>query len=651
MPASRPSDLILHRLASSDCEIKLKAIREVKNQIIGNRTKKLSYIKLGAVPAVASALAEAKTDSNCGSNLIVQSAAALGSFACGVDAGVRAVLDAGAFPHLIRLLSAADEKVVDAAARSLRMIYQSKQAPQYDFFKEENIEFLLSLLKSENENLTGLGASIVIHSCETSDEQKILCCAGALENLISLLDGSISQRDASLESLAAILKNNPEAVSKFVDLQNGRALSSIVELTKDRYSRTRLLACLCLICVKNSSSCYLQDIGMKNKLIYILLELLDDSGEVGDEASFAFSSLVSGKEDLQKLAFEANAIDKFYSQLQNCALHPKRLEGIFLALADLCSKLECCRSKFLSLQVLNLLIDALTHDDANVRTAACICLKCVSRSVKSLSAGCFMNERIVIPLVRLLSDLSSSVQVAALGAISNIVVDFTPNKPTFIQCGGIKELVQLTKSMDSSLRLNAVWALRNMVFLADKMCKEVIFMELTVSSVASLICDPEPSVQEQSLALVRNFIDGCMDSVEYAFAEDGILLHAVGRQLRKSSKVEIGIQGMYILSNIASGNEFHKEAIMQLLFPQAENGSRSFFSQFLQSNDSHLRTSAVWVIVNLTFPASPGAFSRIVKLRDLGIVSLIKRIVNDPCMDVKLRASLALGQIITFGDS
>lgn len=79
-------------------------------------------------------------------------------------------------------------------------------------------------------------------------------------------------------------------------------------------------------------------------------------------------------------------------------------------------------------------------------------------------------------------------QVAALGAISNIVVDFTPHKSTFVKCGGIKELVQLTKSMDSSLRLNAVWALRNMVFLADKMCKEAIFMELTVSSVASLIC-------------------------------------------------------------------------------------------------------------------------------------------------------------------
>lgn len=128
---------------------------------------------------------------------------------------------------------------MDASAQSLRMIYQSKLAPKFDFFREENIEFLLSLLKSDNENLTGLGASIVIHSCETSDEQNILCYAGVLEKFICLLDSSISQRDASLDSVATILKNNPDAVSKFVDLQSGRALSSVIELTKDKYSRTR----------------------------------------------------------------------------------------------------------------------------------------------------------------------------------------------------------------------------------------------------------------------------------------------------------------------------------------------------------------------------------------------------------------------------
>lgn len=93
---------------------------------------------------------------------------------------------------------------------------------------------------------------------------------------------------------------------------------------------------------------------------------------------------------------------------------------------------------------------------------------------------------------------------------------------------------------------------------------------------------------------------------------------------------------MYVLCNIASGNEFHKEAVMQQLFPEAEDGSNSFFNRCLQSNDSRLCTAAAWVIVNLTNTTSPGAFGRVAKLRDFGVVPRIKKMVNDPCMDVKV---------------
>lgn len=78
-------------------------------------------------------------------------------------------------------------------------------------------------------------------------------------------------------------------------------------------------------------------------------------------------------------------------------------------------------------------------------------------------------------------------QVAALSAVGNIVVDFTTHRSLFLQCGGVKQLVQLSRSMDSTLRLNALWALRNLMCLADYMCKQEIFMELTASSLASLI--------------------------------------------------------------------------------------------------------------------------------------------------------------------
>lgn len=103
---SKPSSDLLGRLTAADDAVKLKALRDIKNQIIGNRTKKLSFIKLGVVPHVAAILS-----STSDPNILVQSAAILGSFSCGVDAGVSAVLDAGAFPQLLRLLSDPDPKV------------------------------------------------------------------------------------------------------------------------------------------------------------------------------------------------------------------------------------------------------------------------------------------------------------------------------------------------------------------------------------------------------------------------------------------------------------------------------------------------------------------------------------------------------------
>ncbi|XP_022871181.1 uncharacterized protein LOC111390375 [Olea europaea var. sylvestris] len=107
---------------------------------------------------------------------------------------------------------------------------------------------------------------------------------------------------------------------------------------------------------------------------------------------------------------------------------------------------------------------------------------------------------------------------------------------------------------------------------------------------------------------------------------------------------------MYVLSNVASGNELHKEAVMNQLFPPAGSDMQTILIKFLQSTDSRLRTASVWALVNLTL-TSPGANIRVMKLQSAGIVCQLKNMVNDPCLDVKLRAKTALGQSMMFGDS
>lgn len=109
---------LVQRLGSTDEDTKLRALRAVKNQIIGNKTKKLSYIRLGAVPRVVDILAQGQE-----STMLVQSAATVGSFGSIAD-GLAELQRCGGVQHLLRTLNSSDEKVVEAGVRSLKMIFQ-----------------------------------------------------------------------------------------------------------------------------------------------------------------------------------------------------------------------------------------------------------------------------------------------------------------------------------------------------------------------------------------------------------------------------------------------------------------------------------------------------------------------------------------------
>ncbi|XP_052136154.1 uncharacterized protein LOC127754619 [Oryza glaberrima] len=627
---------------------RVRTLREIKNQIIGNRTKKLQYLRLGAVPVVVAALA----GPGASPAALVQAAAAAGSFACGVDDGVRAVLAAGAVAHLTRLLAHPDEKVVDASARALRMIYQSKLAPKFDVNNnEKNMEFLLTLLNSENENVTELAANIISHSCDSTTEQLALCAAGVPQRLVNHFGGSMNLRDACLDSLTAIIRNNWEVASRFALLDHGKALRSIVALIHDRSPRTRLLACLCLIALSHASPCHFQDRQIKTKLILVLLELIEEPGHVGDDAPLALTTLIKDSVELQKQALSTNAVQKLSNHLIANSLESRRAVTILLALAELCSKLEESRSQLMSVQASTLILDALKHASVDIRVAACSCIKNISRSSKVLSAGKLSCDTFIAPLVQLLYDSSMSVQVAALGAICNIAVNLTPRKSILLQSGAVSQLVHLSKSMDPTLRLKAVWALRNIMFLLNPKDKDFILKELTLSTLSSLICDSEHFVQEQTLALVHNLVDGYVNSFNYVIGEDGMILNAISRQLNNAPAPGVCIQGMFVLANVAAGGELNKEAVMNILVPRrADRVKQSFIVNFLLSKDKQLRVATLWCVLNLIYPKCEASSVRVVRLQNAGVISQVKGMINDPCLDCKLRVRMVLEHCLDNAD-
>lgn len=85
---------------------------------------------------------------------------------------------------------------------------------------------------------------------------------------------------------------------------------------------------------------------------------------------------------------------------------------------------------------------------------------------------------------------------------------FCSQQQVVLDGGGVAQLAALAHSMDPTLRLNAVWALKNLLFMADSYTKARVMREVGYATLAALAQDPEDGVQEQALMLVRNLVHG-----------------------------------------------------------------------------------------------------------------------------------------------
>lgn len=96
---------------------------------------------------------------------------------------------------------------------------------------------------------------------------------------------------------------------------------------------------------------------------------------------------------------------------------------------------------------------------------------------------------------------------------------------------------------------------------------------------------------------------------------------------------------MSFLANIAAENDLHKDAVMDCILPVSPDLNistpNSFLVNFLQSKERLLRLSSLWCLVNLVYPNHKNSL-RVSALHSAGIISQLKTMVNDPCLDCKV---------------
>lgn len=97
-------------------------------------------------------------------------------------------------------------------------------------------------------------------------------------------------------------------------------------------------------------------------------------------------------------------------------------------------------------------------------------------------------------------------------------------------------------------------------------------------------------------------------------------------------------QALYVINNVVSGSEVHKEAVMTSILSSQSTNNTSWLTRFLQDmSNPQLRVVAVWCIINLLYPVGDGISSRVVRLREAGVEAQLQKMQDDSCLDVKVR--------------
>ncbi|KAI8052633.1 armadillo-type protein [Thamnidium elegans] len=377
-------------------------------------------------------------------------------------------------------------------------------------------------------------AAIIAKCCDTQTQQVQLEEAGAIQPLVNLLhSGCIKAQEASLDAIATLCRENKELALNSDQLTT----NTMLEFVKDKCPNMRLIAATCL------TNLYRTGVFVEpfNEIILIVLPALvkllqDPTDDVQERAPLVLADLIKDSEEMQKAAFDADAISRLAELLASVSSREaeeeevsqmgvpgigsvvKRREKIkensLIAIAAATLLKEECRTQAIEAKVLPHVISGLNSKQPNVRLAACQCAKSLSRSVSHLRTS-LVDVGVAPPLIKLLYDESIVVQAAACGALCNLVLEFSPMKKSVIEAGAIKRFVEYSRSKDASLQLNGVWALNNLLFKADLQAKKAVMDVLTYDALIDLLHEPNPTIQEQALEIVRNLVFGKQEDIDW----------------------------------------------------------------------------------------------------------------------------------------
>ncbi|KAI0029217.1 ARM repeat-containing protein [Vararia minispora EC-137] len=479
--------------------------------------------------------------------------------------------------------------------------------------------------------------------------------ARSLTSLIQRKD--VKLQEAALNALAALAKDNQEVAvmlsKSTVDaygMESPSPLSIVLYLCKMRPSEVQLAASLCATHILRASSTSHHhplplDINAALIVLHSMNRLIASTCEpnhIRTKASFLLSFLLTDQLELCQIAFERGTLTKLVALVASitpvdpapgwdedeAAGVSALRESALTALATMAVKDDDIRREATDgLRLLPLLGASLSHRVIGVRYAACQCVRALGRSA-SVTRTSLVDSGLGNKLYDAFAkeDEDRLVTYAALMAVCNLIVEFSPLRQPFLDQGLVKRLSNLMNSGHAELRLNALWALKNLVYKCTSNVKRTVLKEIGWSEIDKLLADADNSVREQAFNIVRNFADSEED-IEIVFLELGSehLLNLITSAL-ESKNTDVLLQVLIssarpaacTLSNLANGSQEHQEQIF------SHSSILPALSACLVDAPMDVRRAAVSCVLELT-----RAGGKHHELHDAGIVSTLRHICEN----------------------
>lgn len=491
---------------------------------------------------------------------------------------------------------------------------------------------------------------------------------GLLELLLQAVESGFPKaQEAALWALTELTRDNAEISVKLFRCHTPSGLLPTSLLLSLRREASPLIRLAAFSCMTNIVKVHPFTPKTNERVLSVLVELLDQPGNCQIAAAFALAKLVADDADLQaracsdeydclrKLGFLLEHAGKALASSDRSGMNaaPRKSapaavvaakakvvqaqdaahrlrESVLTALAALAFSRDDMRRQLVDASapaLLPLIVPCLSSNALGTRVAACRLVRALSRSISILRTS-LVDAGVAEKLLSILKDPSedAEVQVQATATICNLVLSFSPMRSYLADNGGIAKLVNLCSSTYGPTRLNALWAIKNLVYASETEFKALVMRQFGYDTLAKLASGTDSSIplgvaadgmtshshscgdhraadinaqalQEQALNIIRNLASSREQDIDQTirgFGGAARFFELIESVIWQRSSDLVLEQAAYILVNVATGNETHRRALLQ----RANLMDALCF--FVAHTRPEIRLAAVWAAMNLT---------------------------------------------------